>query len=227
MKRAPLHLSRLGNDVTARLENKPGSIAFVCPQGKGVPSASLRGVIPLSLLSGHPGPGFGVFCLRMRKGYEGESPQAVTKQTLRVLWHLVAGAKKGERNVPRYSAVHKGCPTGSGFSLPRKRTDVSGQFFLKGNVFPESRSAAGSPRSCSMGCGLQGAAGELSELDLAPKRRNCGRSSEAGARGEGTLALPGATGSAHGVTVVQNADYVNVTVRQDVLWCQTFVRFQT
>lgn len=49
-----------------------------------------------------------------------------------------------------------------------------------------------------MSCGLQGAAGELSELDLAPKKRHCGRSSEAGAWGAGTLPLPGATSSAHG-----------------------------
>lgn len=140
-----------------------------------MPSASLQVSSLVSLLSGHPGPGRGVFCLRMRKGYEEESPQAVTKQTLRVLWHL-AGAKKGERNVPRYSAVHKSYPTGTGFSLPRKRTNASGQFSCKGNVFPESRSPAGSPRSCSMSCGLQGSAGELSELDLAPKRRHCGRS---------------------------------------------------
>lgn len=46
MKIALLHLNHLRNDVTARLESKPDSVAFVCPQGKGVLSASLRGVIP-------------------------------------------------------------------------------------------------------------------------------------------------------------------------------------
>lgn len=59
------------------------------------------------MFSGHLGLKRGVFGLRMGKGDEEESPLAVTKQALRVLWHLVAGEKKGERNVPRYSVVHK------------------------------------------------------------------------------------------------------------------------
>lgn len=122
--------------------------------------------------------------------------------------------------MPRYSAVHKSYPTGTGFSLPRKRTNASGQFSCKGNVFPESRSPAGSPQSCSMGCGLQGAAGELSELNLAPKRRHCGHSSEAGAWGAGISSLPGATAQStelKRVPVLQNVEYVNIILRQDVL----------
>lgn len=116
------------------------------------------------------------------------------------------GKKKGEGNVPRYSAVHKSYPTGTGFSLPRKRTDASGQFSCKGDVYPESRSPAGSARSCSMGCGLQGAAGELSELDLAPETRHCGHSSKAGVWGVGTSSLPGTTSSAHGAVEGPSAE---------------------
>lgn len=135
MKIAPLHLNRLGNDVTARLENKPDSIALHVPKGKECRQHPCEVSSLLSLLSGHPGLGCGVFCLRMRKGYEEESPQAVTKQTLWVLWHLVAGAKKGMCLVILLCRIARAIPQGLGFPCQGKGPMLPGNSPAKGMFF--------------------------------------------------------------------------------------------
>lgn len=135
MKIAPLHLNRLGNDVTARLENKPDSIALHVPKGKECRQHPCKVSSLLSLLSGHPGLGCGVFCFRMRKGYEEESPQAVTKQTLWVLWHLVAGAKKGMCLVILLCRIARAIPQGPGFPCQGKGPMLPGNSPAKGMFF--------------------------------------------------------------------------------------------
>lgn len=55
MRIAPLHSNCIGNDATARLDNKPDSIVFVSSPGKEVLPAPLQaGVVPRPSAVGSP-----------------------------------------------------------------------------------------------------------------------------------------------------------------------------